>query len=240
MWRPTRVNGSAVWRYDDSAPSSPFAQNGPVSQSPTPVTLNQTVMLPNETFGWISDSLVPWDKSTYPPSDAQVTRQIVLNGQQLVSGTGGFRWSVNNRTNNSTLPLTPYLVELYSSPNSTRRPNLTAAEANGGFDPGSTTYPAELGEVLDIVIQNRAGPTSGMVESHPWHSHGAKYWDMGAGIGDFSYEALNASRAQASGMPFLRDTSVAYPGPGPSYNSSMIGDDAPGGWRLFRISVYDP
>ena len=48
------------------------------------------------------------------------------------------------------------------------------ALANGGYDPASNSYPAKLDEVLDIVIQNRAGPTSGMVESHPWHSHGAK------------------------------------------------------------------
>ena len=67
-----------------------------------------------------------------------------------------------------------------------------------------------------------------------------QYWDMGFGPGNFSYAALNASRAKATGTPYQRDTSVAYAGPGASYNSSVIADDAPGGWRLFRIKVSDP
>ena len=58
MWRPTRVNGSALWQYDDSAPTDqPFVQNGPVSQDPTPVDLNQTVSLPTEIFDWVSGSV---------------------------------------------------------------------------------------------------------------------------------------------------------------------------------------
>ena len=53
MWRPTRVNGSALWTYDDNASSSPFTIDS-ISQDPTPTDLNQTVFLPNETFGWVS------------------------------------------------------------------------------------------------------------------------------------------------------------------------------------------
>ena len=67
-----------------------------------------------------------------------------------------------------------------------------------------------------------------------------QYWDMGIGMGNFSYAALNASMASRSGSPIKRDTSIAYPGPGEAYNGSMIGDDAPGGWRLLRINVTDP
>lgn len=163
MWRPTRVNGSALWRYDESAESSAYQQDGPVSLDPTPVDLNQTVLLANETFGWVSDNIRPWNKSDYPPSQAEVTRTIVLNGQQLVDAKG-FRWSVNNELNNSTMPMVPYLVQFYQEDPSQRNPNYSTALQNGGYDPGSNTYPAEIGEVLDIVIENRAGPTSGMVE----------------------------------------------------------------------------
>ena len=71
-----------------------------------------------------------WNKSQYAPGDNEVTRVIVslvvafapfviadwkvLNGQQLVDGQG-FRWSVNDELNNSTLPNIPYLVQFYSA-----------------------------------------------------------------------------------------------------------------------------
>jgi L-ascorbate oxidase len=67
-----------------------------------------------------------------------------------------------------------------------------------------------------------------------------KYWDMGTGMGNFSYEALKASNANRTGAPYLRDTSVSYPGPGVSYLNQQIPVGDPGGWRLLRIRVIDP
>lgn len=116
----------------------------------------------------------------------------------------------------------------------------TAALANGGFDRTTNSYPAKLGEVLDIVIQNIAGQTSGMAEAHPWHAHGEKYWDMGHGPGNFSYAALDVFNANRTGKPYLRDTSVAYPSPGASYLGQAIDKGGAAGWRLFRIRVTDP
>ncbi|ORX33571.1 multi-copper oxidase laccase-like protein [Kockovaella imperatae] len=241
MWRPTRVNGSALWQYDDDAPSNcPYDNHGPVSSAATPTNLNETVYLPEEKFGWYSDDFVQWNSTEYPPTDDEVTRVIVLNGQQLVAGKSGFRWSVNNHLYNGTTPHVPYLVGLYSENPTERMPNYSIALQHGGYDPLSNTYPAKLGEVLDIVIENHAGPTSGMAEAHPWHSHGRKYWDMGSGTGNFSYAALNASRAAAKGLPYLRDTSVVYPSPGAAYNGSVTGNYSDAGWRLFRIKVEDP
>lgn len=94
--------------------------------------------------------------------------------------------------------------------------------------------------MLDIVIQNIAGQTSGVAEAHPWHAHGEKYWDMGHGPGNFSYEALAAFNANRTGKPYRRDASVAYPSPGASYAGVAIDKGAPAGWRLFRIRVEDP
>jgi len=247
MWRTKRVNGSALWQYDEAAPSTAYVQAGPVSNATTPTDLNMTVLLPNETFGWVSLDIVPHNKTIKPPTQAEVSRTIYLDGQQLVAGNG-FRWSVSNFLynpttnlyNGSNAPTMPYLLGFYTEPESERKANYTAAKAYGGYDPGSNTWPAQIGEVLDLVIQNVAGPTSGLVESHPWHAHGQKYWDMGAGMGNFSYAALNASLAARTGIPFQRDTSIAYSGPGESYNNSMIGDKASGGWRLLRINVTDP
>ncbi|KAK4686505.1 hypothetical protein P7C73_g3621, partial [Tremellales sp. Uapishka_1] len=252
MWRPTRVEGAALWTYAASASTSPFVQNS-ISTAPTPVDLNTTVYLANETFGWVSDEIVQWNQTTYAPSTANVTRTVVslpviparkskltegqvLNGQQLVD-QNGFRWSVDNHLyNEMTYPAVPYLLQFYNETEAKRKANYAYADRNGGYDNMTNTYPAKLGEILDIVIQNRAGPTSGMVESHPWHSHGAKYWDMGGGMGNFTYEAL----AKSTATPFLRDTSVAYSGPGASWDNQTIADDGPGGWRLFRIEITDP
>lgn len=134
-------------------------------------------------------------------------------------------------------------------------PNYTAALANGGQDPVNHIYPAKLGEVLDVVVQNKAGPTvsrlpihkqsapdsnalhQGFVEAHPWHFHGNKYWDMGGGTGNFSYEAYNSTLTNGTGTPILRDTSIVYSGPGASYAGKNITAYAPGGWRLFRLKV---
>ncbi len=247
MWRPTRVNGSALWQYDENETSTIFTQSSPVSTDPTPEDLNMTVILPDEQFGWVSQDIVQVNKSEYPPSDSEVSRTIYIHAQQLVDANG-FRWSVSNFLynpttnlyNGSEAPTMPYLLQFYSEPEADRKPNYSIAFAHGGYDPGSNTWPAKLGEVIDIVIQNNAGPTSGQVEQHPWHQHGQKYWDMGIGMGNFSYAALNASLASRSGKPYLRDTSVVYAGPGEAYNGSMIADNAPGGWRLLRVKVTDP
>ena len=60
----------------------------------------------------------------------------------------------------------PYLLQFYSEPPSHRHANCryysdtlvelmkgedSAALAYGGYDPGSNTWPAKLGEVIDIV-----------------------------------------------------------------------------------------
>ena len=98
----------------------------------------------------------------------------------------------------------------------------------------------------------------GFVEAHPWHFHGAKvcfasgsivalaadttipqYWDMGAGTGNFSYEALEEIQGSVAGSPIPRDTSIVYGGPGASYTGANITSGSPGGWRLFRLSITD-
>jgi hypothetical protein len=46
------------------------------------------------------------------------------------------------------------------APEDRRTPDYAAALANGGLDPVNHFYPAKLGEVLDVVVQNYAGPTA--------------------------------------------------------------------------------
>jgi len=49
---------------------------------------------------------------------------------------------------------------------------------NEGVDPVTKAFPAEVGEVIEIVLQNE-GSDSGGVEGHPWHAHGGHFWDLG-------------------------------------------------------------
>ena len=63
---------------------------------------------------------------------------------------------------------------------------------------------------------------------------------MGEGSGNFSYDALNEFRQRTGFQPYLRDTSIAYAGPGAAYNNSKIDNFGAAGWRLFRIRVDDP
>lgn len=62
---------------------------------------------------------------------------------------------------------------------------------------------------------------------------------MGAGTGNFSYEALEEIQGSVAGSPIPRDTSIVYGGPGASYTGANITSGSPGGWRLFRLSITD-
>ena len=244
-WRPTRVKGTSVWTYakDSSTAGHPFAARQ-FTVVPVPLDLNQTVILANETFDWINSDITPWNETEteYPPTDDEVTRTIILDGVQLATGPSklGWRWSVNDVIDREDFYATPYLVGLYSKPENLRGYDYDTINANGGYDNVTNSYVAQKGEVLDIVIQNRAGETTGVAEAHPWHSHGNKYWDMGQGKDEFNYDKVREYREAAKGKPFLRDTSVAYPAPGASYLEDKLSIFDHAGWRLFRIRVENP
>lgn len=244
-WRPTKVKGSSVWTYADDAPTAgqPFCPRY-YTNTTVPADLNVTVTLPTETFDWISSDIAPWNETEhdYPPTDEEVTRTIILDGVQLATGPTkmGWRWAVDDVIGTEDFYTTPYLVGLYAKPENLRGFDYEAINANGGYDNKTDSYVAQKGEVLDIVIQNRAGETTGVAEAHPWHSHGNKYWDMAQGKDEFTYEKVKAYRDAAKGRPFLRDTSVAYPGPGEGYLEAKIPKFDHAGWRMFRIRVENP
>jgi L-ascorbate oxidase len=97
MWRPTRVNGSALWHYDKDAASTIYEQGGHVSNVTTPLNLNTTVFLPNETFGWVSLDIVPHNKSVHPPTQGEVSRTVYLDGAQLVDAVSFLNWENTRR-----------------------------------------------------------------------------------------------------------------------------------------------
>lgn len=214
--RPAVRTAYAVLRYPGAdvdlmtAPSTP----------PLPVA--------STTNGWLDDQLRPLCPAPDFPSLSEITRRIVINVHQTVSE--GIVWVENGYPWTENVPKSPYLIDIYSG-----RYDLDAAYeralANGGFDAVTRTFPAKMGEVLEIVWQNQGSTTSGNVETHPIHAHGRHFFDLGGGEGTYDPVA-NEARLNGS-SPMQRDTTMLY-----RYREKTT----PGGnasWRAWRLRVDD-
>lgn len=122
---------------------------------------------------------------------------------------------------------TPYLVDMYTKKVS---PDYQIALDNSGFDTSSMTYPAKVGEVLDIVWQNDGG-IKGAYDTHPMHMHGEHYWDLGSGNG--TYQAAENEKHFDNFTPTRRDTTTLY-----RYSTSGV-PFTTAGWRAWRIRVTE-
>lgn len=184
--------------------------------------------LPTTTYDWLEDQLRPLVPNCFP-SHGEVTRRITINVQQILNGS--IIWTQNGLPWTESFPKMPYLVALYLN-NATALPSYDAAISNGlGMDPSVRAFPARIGEVLEIVIQN-SGATNGVLDVHPFHAHGSHFYDIGSGNGTYDAKA-NEARLQA-GEPIRRDTSMLY-----RYGQSTSpGQDA--GWRAWRLRVTQP
>jgi L-ascorbate oxidase len=110
---------------------------------------------------------------------------------------------------------------------------MSRALANNGLDPITRAFPAQIGEVLEIVIQN-TGADAGGLDAHPFHAHGSHYWDLGSGNGTYNATANEAKWKESTGSPVLRDTTVLY-----RYEmTTKNGTDA--GWRAWRLRITEP
>lgn len=97
----------------------------------------------------------------------------------------------------------PYLVRLYRDGGS-NWPSMERALLNDGLDPITLAFPAVMGEVIDIIIQGTGSEGNG-TETHPWHAHGAHYWDLGSGEGEYNTAANEARWRTSIGHPVKRE-----------------------------------
>ncbi|TVY13400.1 Multicopper oxidase aurL2 [Lachnellula arida] len=217
--RPTLTRGFAVLNYGPK-PSTPFT---PPSQPP--------LTLPNTTLGFLDYELHPFSAPTDGafPTAQEVTRRVTLTVHQRVSGQTV--WIQNQYDWTDAFPAEPYLVSLYKN-DSIEFPSMQRALSNNGIDPISRAFPAQIGEVLEIVIQN-TGADSGGLDVHPYHAHGAHYWDLGSGNGSYD-AAANEARIAASGPPVQRDTTMLYRYAMKTTNGTVMG------WRAWRLRVSQP
>ncbi|KAL2784679.1 Cupredoxin [Aspergillus keveii] len=189
--------------------------------SPPPLPVAETVQ------GWLDYELEPAVPANDFPTLNEVTRRIVIDVHQNVSDhtiwlQNGYDWV-------QSFPKSPYLVDIYTHKLNVDETYHRALTRGNGFDNITRTFPAKIGEVLEIVWQNRGTVSNGGLDAHPFHAHGRHYYDIGGGDGLYNATA-NEERLKGT-CPIQRDTSVLY-----RYRkeTEVL---APSGWRAWRIRV---
>lgn len=167
-------------------------------------------MPPTDSY-WLEYSLRPYNNSAYPtaslsaqdfPTAEEVTRRVNITSHLDIIN-GGLLYRMNGYTWNEGLVPEPYLVSLYEDGGS-NWPSMERALQHDGLDPVVYAFPALIGEVLEIVVQG-TGSDFGGTETHPWHAHGAHYWDLGSGEGVYDREANEEKWRNSKGHPVKRE-----------------------------------
>jgi len=163
------------------------------------------------------------------PRASDVTRTVKIVAHQKVDGAT--TWINNNISWFESIPREPYLVSLYKN-NASNFPDYERAINNHGIDPVTKSFPARVGDVIDIVIQN-TGADKGGLDSHPWHAHGEHYWDLGSGNGTYNATQNEAKWANSTGHPVRRDTTMLYRYTKQTNNGTEMG------WRAWRLRITE-
>jgi L-ascorbate oxidase len=220
--RPIITRGYAVLNYG-SKPNTPIFP---------PAT--QPFLLPNTSTSFLDYELRPLNQSDVDdfPTAEEVTRRVVMKlHQRVLPGQGGqIIWLENAYSWTDKIPQEPYLVSLYKD-DGVEFPSLARALDNNGVDNKTGAFPAEIGEVIEIILQN-TGADFGGVDVHPWHAHGAHYYDIGSGNGTYNPEA-NEKKLKGT-SPVKRDTTMLY------RYITATGNGTDAGWRAWRLRITEP
>lgn len=234
--RPTKSKFYALLQYSNILASN----NSSPALPPPPPPLPQTppLTLPNETYDWIdSYQLTPlFPAQNAHPSLGEVTRRIILDTVQLISPTTNQTiWNMANLTWTAGTLQRPVLVDIYERGDAAI-PSFEAAQKNGGWDPATRSFPARVGEVLEIVFQNRGSfvNNGGGLDVHPMHAHGQHVYDIGSGNGTYNATANEEKMVKEGYRAVKRDTSMLY------RYTEVVGAGKDGGWRAWRIRVQQP
>jgi hypothetical protein len=193
----TRELGSVVRSYAVINYGTPANSSTPPFYPP----VSEPLTLPETDSAFLDYKLRPHCASDEMPTAEEVTRRVNITFN--LDTTNGFLYRMNNYTWNEEIPKEPYLVSLYKN-DGTEWPSMERALQHDGIDPVTDAFPAELGEVLEIVVQG-TGSTKGTRETHPWHAHGAHYWDLGGGDGIYNATANEEKWRNSTGKPVKRE-----------------------------------
>ncbi|KAJ6007926.1 hypothetical protein N7540_011902 [Penicillium herquei] len=216
--RPTTLTNLAVLQYSGGTKAN-------LTTVPSPLPLPVAKIAE----GWLDYQLESLHPDYDFPKLNEVTRRIIIEVHQNVSDhviwlQNGYEWV-------ESFPKSPYLVDIYTGKLNTDETYERAISRGNGFDNITRTFPAKIGEVLEIVWQNEGTFTNGGLDVHPFHAHGRHFYDIGGGDGKYNATA-NEERLELS-HPIQRDTSMLY-----RYRNETD-PLAPSGWRAWRIKVID-
>ena len=215
--RPTIYTGFAILRYPSSGPK--------ITTAPTVAPLQ----LPNITYNYLEYALEPLHPNNFPTA-SEVTRRIHVTMAQIKESLTIWQLDGLNWTESTPKNTPPYLVSIYKN-GPKAMPNYTAALANSGWDPHTLTFPAKIGEVLEIVLENTGSMVNnnGGYDVHPMHFHGTHIYECGGGNG--TYDPIANERRLANYNPVKRDTTNLY-----RYALKGAAGEK-NGWRVWRIRV---
>jgi L-ascorbate oxidase len=222
--RPTTTTSYAILKYNLASskrmPAAPSLLSPPASPLLT---------LPPTTLGWLDGQLLSLNVNPDFPPSSSVTRRVVIRTHQIL-GNNSVVWAQDLSPWIESFPKEPYLVSLYRNDNR-EFPSSARAFENEGIDPVTRAFPAEIGEVIEIIIQN-TGSDVGTVDVHPFHAHGAHYYDLGSGNGTYD-PVLNEEKIKGLSLA-RRDTTMLY-----KWGEKVTpGVDV--GWRAWRLKVTEP
>ncbi|TDZ15356.1 Multicopper oxidase aurL2 [Colletotrichum sidae] len=222
--RPKVYHGYGVLRYSKAAPQITKGPDTPPLQ------------FSHETYNWAEYALEPLKPNNFPKA-SEVTRRINIDSRQIP--TQSIIWQMNgldwNETSTPYPGDQPYLINIYQN-GPAAIPNYTAAINNNGWDPTTLTWPAKIGEVIEIIWHNTGSLVnpvngSGGVDFHPFHAHGGHFFDIGSGNGTYDPEANEEKLKNYN--PVKRDTTNLYRYGEKTDSGSMAG------WRAWRLRVED-
>ncbi|KAK5662311.1 hypothetical protein OQA88_8217 [Cercophora sp. LCS_1] len=224
--RPEPYRGYGVLRYNH--------------QTEVPASPPQSVVdLPERVDDWLEYTFEPLfpAKSEFP-SASEVTRRIIIDAELTEdNNTGRVVWQLAHLSWTEFSYQSPALVDIYQH-GQDAIPSLDAATQNNGWgwDPKTMSFPAHVGEVLEIVFENVGSDlqNSGVVETHPFHAHGKHYYDIGSGTGKYDADENNAKLEQLNYKPVKRDTTMLY------RYTERVSPGEVSGWRAWRIRITDP
>ncbi|KAK4449629.1 putative L-ascorbate oxidase [Podospora aff. communis PSN243] len=219
---PVTVRGYAALRYN---PSTKIRG----------VPANPVITLPEQVGDWMEYTFTPLcpDSNDAPTAD-EVTRRVIVDVDLVQDNeTGRVVWELAHLSWTETIYQTPALVDIYRR-GQDAIPDYDVAVNNYGWDPATRSFPAKVGEVLEIILQNRgASVAEGRLGTHPFHAHSKHYYDIGSGMGAYDADANNAEIEKLGYRPVKRDTTMLY-----KYNQTVAPGEV-GGWRGWRIREPD-
>ncbi|KAL2415496.1 Multicopper oxidase aurL2 [Exophiala dermatitidis] len=245
---------------------------------PTSIPSSSVVSLPTDVTSWMEYTFInpPFAGYDSPPLSSEVTRRVIISTLQFLNTTTQNTLMVSNNASWFDGPplgpsiRVPYLVEIlqngtinggvpdYDGAIGSNSNSSTPSVGGSGFDPLTNTYPARIGEVIEIVWQNAASSPARVFGAHPMHAHGGHYWDMGSGEGVYS-PAVHAEMLRANsvvvdapddgenGSTPWSSQQIIIPYPGSRrdttllYKYASLGSYAGelNGWRVWRVRVTE-